>query len=58
MNFISVTGVVELIGSWLGQGLLDDGHSAFGIDNLKAGLPNIPDGVEFFNADCCSESFY
>jgi UDP-glucose 4-epimerase len=47
-----ITGVAGFIGSHLADALLARGYSVRGVDNLSTGkLANIPDGVDFIEAD-------
>ena len=48
-----VTGVAGFLGSHLAEKLINDGHKIVGCDNLAGGyLDNVPEGVEFHEADC------
>lgn len=50
---IFITGVAGFLGSHLADAFLADGHSVIGVDNMIGGyLDNVPDGVEFHQADC------
>lgn len=59
MGLYLVTGAAGFIGSALAQKLLYAGHRVVSIDNLSTGYSdNIPEGVEFFNADCQGANVY
>lgn len=48
-----VTGVAGLLGSHTAQALVDAGYEVRAIDNLLGGYrSNVPDGIEFRQADC------
>lgn len=51
---IFITGVAGFLGSHLAKRMLALGHTVAGNDNLIGGyMDNVPEGVEFFNIDCC-----
>ena len=51
---IFITGVAGFLGSHLADRMLELGHEVAGNDTLIGGyLDNIPEGVEFYEADCC-----
>jgi UDP-glucose 4-epimerase len=50
---IFITGVAGFLGSHLADAFLADGHKVSGCDNMIGGyLDNVPEGVEFHQADC------
>lgn len=50
---IFITGIAGFLGSHLADAMLAEGHEVLGCDNLIGGyLDNVPDGAEFFQADC------
>ena len=50
---VFITGVAGFLGSHLASHLLAEGYRVVGCDNLAGGYEdNIPDGVQFHNADC------
>ena len=52
-DHIFITGVAGFLGSHLADAFLADGHSVIGCDNMIGGyLDNVPEGVEFHQADC------
>jgi len=54
-----VTGVAGFIGAAVARALISQGASVVGIDNLSTGiLSNVPDGVEFIQADCQDPLLY
>lgn len=51
---IFITGVAGFLGSHLADRMLALGHAVAGNDTLIGGyLDNVPNGVEFYQADCC-----
>jgi UDP-glucose 4-epimerase len=53
MSRIFITGVAGFLGSHLADRMLEMGHEVVGCDNLIGGyLDNVPQGVEFHEADC------
>ena len=51
---IFITGVAGFLGSHLAQKFLSSAFKVSGNDNLLGGsLDNVPEGVEFYNVDCC-----
>lgn len=49
---VCVTGVAGLIGSWIAERLIEEGHEVVGIDNMIGGyFDSIPKGVEFHAID-------
>ncbi|MFG2005178.1 NAD-dependent epimerase/dehydratase family protein [Spirillospora sp. NPDC048911] len=56
---VFITGVAGFLGSHLADALLARGHIVRGIDNLDGGYKdNVPDGVEFRDADCRDMASY
>jgi UDP-glucose 4-epimerase len=54
MSKTFVTGVAGFLGSHLADELLKQGHEVIGVDNFLGGYPeNVPEGIEFYEADCC-----
>lgn len=50
---VFITGVAGFMGSHMADALLKDGYRVIGVDNLLGGyLDNVPEGVEFHQADC------
>ena len=48
-----ITGVAGFLASHVADQLLASGHEVVGVDSLIGGeLSNLPDGVEFYEADC------
>lgn len=59
MSRYIVTGVAGFIGAALASALLAQGRSVVGIDNLSTGFrKNLPEGLEFFQADCQDAQLY
>ena len=51
---IFITGVAGFLGSHLAERMLQLGHTVIGNDSMIGGYQdNIPNGVEFYNVDCC-----
>lgn len=51
---VLVSGVAGFLGSHLAEAFVRQGHDVVGCDNLISGdLCNVPEGVEFAQADCC-----
>jgi len=51
---VFITGVAGFLGSHIADAMLEKGYDVVGNDNLVGGyLDNVPDGVEFYNVDCC-----
>ncbi len=51
---VLVSGVAGFLGSHLAEAFVRQGHNVVGCDNLISGdLGNVPEGVEFVDADCC-----
>ena len=49
---VCVTGVAGLIGSWIAERLIQEGHEVVGIDNMIGGYrDSVPDGVVMLDAD-------
>ncbi|WP_067476108.1 NAD-dependent epimerase/dehydratase family protein [Actinomadura hibisca] len=56
---VFITGVAGFLGSHLADALIAEGHSVRGIDNLSGGYKdNVPDAVEFRDADCRNVAAY
>lgn len=56
---VFVTGVAGFLGSYVAERFRDLGWDVSGIDNLDGGyLSNVPDGVEFTQADCLDRDTY
>ena len=54
-----VTGTAGFVGAAVAAALLARGHAVVGIDNLSNGFSrNIPEGSEFFQADCQDAGLY
>lgn len=52
---VFITGIAGFLGSHLADRMISLGHKVVGNDNLIGGyLSNVPDGVEFYNVDCCN----
>ena len=50
---IFISGVAGFLGSHLAEALVKEGHEVAGCDNLMGGyMDNVPDGVDFHQADC------
>src|SRR4051812_11135473 len=50
---VFITGVAGFLGSHLADKMLSMGHEVIGCDNLLGGYrDNVPEGVEFYEADC------
>lgn len=50
---IFISGVAGFLGSYLADAMLEEGHEVIGVDNLIGGyIDNVPDGVDFHQADC------
>ncbi len=59
MSCYLVTGVAGFIGASVAKALLQQGHEVVGVDNLTTGfVANVPQGVEFFAADCQDAALY
>lgn len=53
MKRVLITGVAGFMGSHMADDFLARGYDVCGIDNLIGGYKdNVPDGVEFYEADC------
>jgi UDP-glucose 4-epimerase len=51
---VFVTGVAGFLGSHLADNFIRSGHDVAGCDNLIGGdLQNLPEGIQFEQADCC-----
>jgi UDP-glucose 4-epimerase len=51
---VFVTGVAGFLGSHLADNFIRGGHEVAGCDNMIGGdLHNLPEGIEFEEADCC-----
>jgi UDP-glucose 4-epimerase len=51
---VFVSGVAGFLGSHLADNFIQAGHDVAGCDNLIGGdLHNLPEGIEFEQADCC-----
>ena len=51
---IFITGVAGFLGSHLADRMISLGHTVVGNDILLGGyIDNVPDGVEFYQVDCC-----
>jgi UDP-glucose 4-epimerase len=51
---VFVTGVAGFLGSHLADNFTQSGHEVAGCDNMIGGdLHNLPEGIEFEQADCC-----
>ena len=51
---VLVSGVAGFLGSHLAEAFVRRGHEVVGCDNLIGGDPsNVPEGVQFQQADCC-----
>ena len=54
---VFITGVAGFLGSHLADAMLRAGHDVIGVDNLIGGeRENVPQGVQFYQADCNSFS--
>jgi len=59
METYLVTGVAGFIGAAVAKALLAEGNRVVGVDNLSTGFrENIPEGVEFFEAQCQDAALY
>jgi len=55
MTTIFITGVAGFLGSHLADRFLASGYKVKGNDNLMGGYAdNVPNGVEYFQSDCCN----
>ena len=51
---VLVTGVGGFLGSHLAEKLVEKKYKVIGVDNMIGGYQdNVPNGVEFYNFDCC-----
>jgi UDP-glucose 4-epimerase len=51
---VFVTGVAGFLGSHLADNFIHGGHEVAGCDNMIGGdLQNLPEGIQFEQADCC-----
>ena len=51
---VFVTGVAGFLGSHLADNFIRSGHDVAGCDNMIGGeLQNLPEGIQFEEADCC-----
>lgn len=51
---VFVTGVAGFLGSHLAENFIQAGHEVGGCDNMIGGdLQNLPEGIQFEQADCC-----
>jgi UDP-glucose 4-epimerase len=51
---VFVTGVAGFLGSHLADSFIQRGHEVAGCDNMIGGdLQNLPEGIQFEEADCC-----
>lgn len=58
MKKVMVTGVAGFIGSHVAKNFLTKGYHVIGVDDLSSGnISNIPDDVEFINADLSEKAF-
>ncbi|MBO72225.1 MAG: hypothetical protein CMD35_01290 [Flavobacteriales bacterium] len=54
-----VTGAAGFVGSKLANKLINDGHHVTSIDDLSTGsISNVPEGVNFIQADCSDPHIY
>lgn len=59
MSIYLVTGAAGFVGAAIAKRLINQEHRVISIDNLTTGyLENVPDGVEFFQADCQDPGIY
>ena len=51
---VFVSGAAGFLGSHLADAVIEDGHEVAGCDNMiGADLNNLPEGIQFEEADCC-----
>lgn len=51
---VFVSGAAGFLGSHLADAFIEDGHEVVGCDNMiGADLNNLPEGIQFEEADCC-----
>lgn len=56
---VFITGIAGFLGSYVAERFRDLGWNVSGIDNLDGGyLSNVPEGVEFIQADCLDRDAY
>jgi UDP-glucose 4-epimerase len=59
MSAFIITGAAGFIGAAVARKLVEQGHRVVTIDNLSTGyIENVPEGVEFYEADCQDQSIY